>query len=201
MRPWRSPGVNRVELAVFAAGVGALALAFAGGALVALRDWHRVPWASLNHMSVVGDLRAAGDLDRAIFELAAEQRINTSDVRSGLKLASLLSETGNPGSVDVLRLASENSLDARVHLRYAAKLAQLGRFDEVEVAVRRAEAFSTGSPDLWLIVGDMYDKVYRPEEATAAYARALEIDPDSVHARRALQRLGDGAPAPGEEVR
>jgi tetratricopeptide (TPR) repeat protein len=187
---------NRPLLAIFALGLLAFVVSFVVGMAVAFLDWQQLPWASLNHLAVVRNLREAGEIDRAIEEFEAEQNLNVAEARNGIMLAALLSGTGRPGAAEALGRNSENTFDPEMHLRYALKLAQQGRFEEFAVAVRRAEISANGAPEVWVRVGEIYERVLRPTEAAQAYAKALEIDPDLAPAREALQRLeSDGAPS------
>jgi len=193
----------RIERAIFVLGLACFAAAFLAGGAFALTRWHRLPWGSLNHLTHVRSLRSDGEIERAIEELEAEQRVNAADPRAGMMLATLLAGTGGEGAVAALARVSENGFSPDIHARYARKLAQLGRLDELDVAIRRLTVFADDSPDAWLAIGEIHEATMRPAEAREAYTRALDLDPSSPVAARALERLGagraSGAPLDGPD--
>ena len=189
----RSADARSVDRVIFVLGIAAFVIAIVTGAAVAVLDWSRVPYGSLNYLSIVRDLRVAGEVDTAIRELEAEQRINAADTQGSLILATLLSQTGQPGALEVLARASARTVSPDVHLQYARKASQLGRFDQADLAILRAITFAPDSIDLWLTVADIREKSLKHDEARAAFAKALEIDPSSAPAQRGLQRLGTAA--------
>jgi cytochrome c-type biogenesis protein CcmH/NrfG len=64
-----------------------------------------------------------------------------------------------------------------------------GRLDEARVVLESAVEERPESVAAWGNLGDTYAAMGRVDEATDAYRRALEIDPDDPHASARLARL------------
>jgi tetratricopeptide (TPR) repeat protein len=73
--------------------------------------------------------------------------------------------------------------DFRSGVHYHLELAQaylfLHKLDRAQEAIARAEAESPADPQVLEALGNLYEKIGRPDEAIAAYQQAIERDPDN----------------------
>ncbi|NLP12015.1 tetratricopeptide repeat protein [bacterium] len=101
--------------------------------------------------------------------------------------------------LDSLQAAERYGRQAlQFHPRYADALALLAeicikqaRLNEAEAFLQRAMALDKRSEYLWLVQGDYHAQRRLHEEALAAYAKALQINPDSAPAHSRLAALLD----------
>lgn len=71
----------------------------------------------------------------------------------------------------------------------------------IDVAIRAARAavqLGSDDPESWVLLGDVLTVAHHTEEAAAAYASALEVDPTSATARERLGEAQLAAGKPGE---
>lgn len=179
--------------AVFWIGGAALLASFAIGAAVSWSDLGAVPFGSLGYLQTIRDLRLAGSEDAAVRELRADQRINVQDIRSSIMLSNVLAAHGDrEAAVDALEFAGRHSFDPTVQLRLASALVELGRLDEADLALARALVLTPDRLDVLIGVGRIQQASGRMDLARATYLQALERDPSSTEARRALVEAGGG---------
>lgn len=184
---------SRAGRTIFWVGIVALAVTFAIGAAASWANLRTPPFGSLGYLQTIRDLRRAGDEERALRELRADQRMNLQDIRSSQMLANVLSERGDlAGASDALAFAAEHTFDPQVQLRLAALLVQQGRIDEADVALGRALVLEPDRIDVLLGVGSIYGASGRIDRARVLYRDALERDPGSSDLRRALSEAGGG---------
>ena len=183
---------SRAGRAVFWTSVAAIALSLVIGAGAAWTAHQRLPFGSQGYLQTIRELREAGRIDDAVRELEAEQRINRHDIHSSLMLSRILSQLGRPGSIDSLQFAADHSFDPSVHIRAAAALARVGRIEEADVELDRAILLAPRRADVRVAVGGVYLQSGRADLAQGFFREALELDPSSTEARRALQQSGAG---------
>lgn len=65
-----------------------------------------------------------------------------------------------------------------------------GQYDEASRAIEHAIALTQGrNPNHWARAGMIYEKLNQPEQALAAYQKALQLAPDNPYARDGVDRL------------
>jgi len=181
---------NRAWRAIFWVGLAALGVSLAIGAVVSWASIQRVPFGAQGYINSIREMRATGQFDDALRELRADQRINYQDVRSSGMIARMLAATDREAAIEALAFAASHSFDPKYQLDHAAALVSVGRLDEADAALARALALAPERTDVRIGVGRVYEQSGRTELAHAAYREALERDPGSSAARRALVEAG-----------
>ena len=185
---------SRGGLTAFWLGVAALFLTFAVGAGYAWSMGRPVPWGAQLYVEHVRALKREGQIDEAMRELEAEMLINRHDMRAPLMLSKWRAELGRPGSIDALEYVAAHTFDPRIHIELARSLTRVSRVDEADVALENALLLAPGRVDVHLAAGQTWEEGGRTARARDAYQRALELDPQSADARRALELLDARTP-------
>lgn len=186
---------SRGGRALFWVGTLALAASIAIGAGVAWSTRQRIPFGSQAYIEQVRALKRAGEVDAAVRELEAEQRINGYEGRASLRLAKTLAQYGRPGAVEAMARAADYSYDPSIHLDLAATYLRVSRIEDALATIDRALLFSGRRVDVRIAAGGLYARAGDEARARAVLNEALTLDPDSRAVRQALQRL-DGIDPP-----
>lgn len=152
-----------------------------------------------------------GDLEQALGWLIEALLVNSTDADSLLLLGTVHEDLGDLEAADaafrdVVRLVPDYTeayeamgqlyerTDQPARQRYADGMIQLinGRIEEAVTGLEAAIELAPDMAEAHEGLGMAYESAERPDEALAAYERALELNPSMFLSDLAVQRLGDG---------
>lgn len=149
------------------------------------------------------DLAAAGELDRALENLARESQLSPDDPRPAYAASSLLLDAGRGEEALVAADRALAVAPERADGLYqrGAVLMSLARLPEAEQMFRQALDIQATHPAVLSDFAVLLMSEGRDDEAIGLLERLLELRPDDPVAGNHLERLrGQRAPADGEQV-
>ncbi|GMU52991.1 MAG: hypothetical protein AMXMBFR33_21370 [Candidatus Xenobia bacterium] len=157
--------------------------------------------AAHNNLGILHQL--AGNQPLALSEFQDAVRLQPESPSYKLNLGIQLVEMNRSGEARrYLNDVMQQNQRADLALAAAAYMAYLANENDKAVKLARmALAKNDELTQMMMLEGKLHEKMSKPSEARAAYAKALESDPNLEEARKALARLGpEPSPSPQPEA-
>lgn len=135
------------------------------------------------------------DAEAEIERLQTAVATNPDDLASTAVLATILSNQGRASEAIPLfeRLIEADPNDGRTRLAFGIALFRSGNPFDAEIQLKRANELTPERPDAAYYLGQLFEERADPDLDAARewYQRAVDIDPESLTADQARQRLAE----------
>ena len=148
------------------------------------------------HMALGKALLHDGKVNDAVTELQESTRLDPGSGEAHYQLGLALARSGQPqdGATEVkkgreLSSADERNQNAELDISEGQAALQKGELQEAEAKFRHAIRLQPNSPVAQHLLGITLEKEGNPQDAVAAYLKALELNPGDLTARQSVDRL------------